>query len=141
MLSTVLIVLLTIQQSVPNPQLEARSLFVNDNLAWALPTTDLEKSYALAENGSIIILRSTGEFAIVSCTLFRDRKSGRLSVCQGCGLSIRKGSWKQDADRSITVQSRLTYTGARQEGGSLPGPEIVEQWRIKGGCRDGRVLS
>ena len=43
------------------------------------------KTYDYADNTNIVVLYPSGEFAQVSGTLLRDKETGHLSLCEGCG--------------------------------------------------------
>ena len=87
---------------------------------------------------SLIILYPDGKYAEISGTLFRERKTGRISICPPCGFIVYKGSWKLNTDGNAVIKSRWVYGGASREGRKPPGPEIEENWKLHGSSK-GRV--
>ena len=86
---------------------EAPALFMS-SVDWQKPPQDLQKTYWEGSAG-IVALYASGEFAFVSAGVFRDIDSGDVTVCRGCGYSIRRGTWKQNGDDAIEVRSEWTY--------------------------------
>src|ERR1700720_3594796 len=127
-----LTVLLAVPQFPVTEKIDLHWVYVNDNLMWESPPKELRKTYVLAENAVLTVLYPTGGFAQVSCTLFRDRKTGRLSICHGCGFSISTGTWTRNADNSFRIKSRLIYRPVLIENRPLPEPEVEEQWVFHG---------
>lgn len=135
-----LTVLLAVQQTPVIQKIDLHWVFVNDNLVWESPPKELRKTYVLAENAVLVILYPTGSFAEVSCTLFGDRKSGRLSICRGCGFSISKGTWTRNADNSFWVKFRLVYRPVLIENRPLPESEVEQRW-VPRGRSEGRIAA
>jgi hypothetical protein len=136
MLGLLLTFLLGAQQSQVRQEIDISWVFVNDKLMWESPPKELKKTYVLAENAELIVFYPTGDIAMVSCTLFRDRKTRRLSICHGCGFSISKGTWTRNADNSVTIKSRVVYRNLPIIGSPVPDPEIEERWRFHGRFKD-----
>lgn len=139
MLAYLLIVLLVIEQDPAPRQINLSWVFVNDNLAWESPPKELKKTYVEA-GASLLVFYPTGDFAFVTCYLFRDRRSGRLSICRGCGFSISKGTWTRDPDNIVAVKFRTIYAPGLVEGTPKPGPEVERRWIFRGQSK-GRVAA
>ncbi|MCW5969338.1 MAG: hypothetical protein KIT57_12560 [Blastocatellales bacterium] len=131
--------LLVMQQNPAPQQINLSWVFVNDNLTWESPPKELKKTY-LEASASLVIFYPAGDFAFVTCYLFRDRRSGRLSMCRGCGFSISKGTWTRDHNNTVTVKFRTIYTPALVEGMPMPGPEVERYWIFRGQSK-GRVAA
>lgn len=140
MLTLFLAILFAMEQNPAPRQIDLSWVFVNNDLKWESPPKELEKTYVLAENSELIIFYPTGDIVMVSCTLFRDRGSRRLSMCRGCGFSISKGTWARGADNTVTVKFRTIYTHIPIEGVPIPGPEVERRWIFHGQSK-GRVAA
>ena len=135
MVAVFLTLLLAVQQSHVAQKIDIQWVYVSDNLVWESPPKELKKSYDEAA-ASVTVFYPTGAFALVTCTLFRDRKNGRLSICHGCGFSISKGSWTRNADDSVIIKSRVVYRNLPIIGRPVPDPEVEERWRFHGRSKD-----
>jgi hypothetical protein len=101
--------------------LSADMIFLSNHVNWTSPPRSVAHDYKTA-NGSILILRPTGEFEEVNALFYRER-NGEISIDLKGGYSIHKGVWSQASKGSIRVKARLIYTSAPRTGQSLPGTE------------------
>lgn len=131
MVAVFLTLLLAVQQSHVAQKIDIRWVYVSDKLVWESPPKELKKSYDEAAAG-VTVFYPTGAFALVTCTLFRDRKTRRISICHGCGFSIRTGSWIRNSDNSVTIKSRVVYRNLPIIGRPVPDPEVEERWWLRG---------
>ena len=138
MLAVFLMLLVAVQSGSSTQKIDLHWVYVNSDLVWESPPKELKKGYTVAENARLIVLYPGGEYAQVSGTLFRDRKNGRLSICQACGFVVYKGTWKSNADGSAVIKSRWIYGGFSRERQQPPGPETEENWKLHGRSK-GRV--
>jgi hypothetical protein len=69
----------------------------------------------------VVNFASDGEFAILTCTLYR-RKSG-VTVSAGDPQDVDLGRW-QSIGSSLHIQHRLSFRTIERSGETLPGPEI-----------------
>jgi len=112
-------------------------VYVNENLSWESPPPDLGKTYEYADNSELVVLYPNGEVVRFSCTLHRDRKTHRLSICEGCGFAIQKGTWMSNPDHSIGVKLRWVYRPLKRPNGQQAEPETDETWKVQ--SEDSRV--
>lgn len=115
--------------------------YVND-VEWRSPPPQLKKSYQEGD-AEIVLLYHNGEFALVSVTLFRDKATGDISICEGCGFSVRKGKWKSPAVSSLVETSAWTYRDIPPIAGGKPAPaETTETtWVVEGRRSDGAPIA
>ncbi len=125
-------ILVVAQPGPATQKIELPWVYVNSHLVWESPPRELKKGYMVADNARLIVLYPGGEYAQVSGTLFRDRRNGRLSICQGCGFVVYRGTWKLNGEGTATIKSRWVYGGFSREGQKPPGPEIEEHWKLHG---------
>jgi hypothetical protein len=135
MLALFLTVLMAAQLVSEAQRIDLNWVYINSDLVWQSPPKELKKGYLVGENATLIVLYPRGEYAEVSATLFRDGKNGRLSICQGCGFVVYRGTWKLTAGGSATVKSRWVYGGFSRANQPPPGPENVEHWKLRGTSR------
>ena len=138
MLAVFLMLLVAVQSSPSTEKIDLHWVYVNSDLVWESPPKELNKGYTVADNASLIILYPDGKYAEISGTLFRERKTGRISICPPCGFIVYKGSWKLNTDGNAVIKSRWVYGGASRVGRKPPGPEIEENWKLHGSSK-GRV--
>jgi len=137
-LAVFFMLLVAVQSSASMQKIDPHWVYVNSDLVWESPPKGLKKGYTVADNATLIVLYPGGEYAQVLATLFRDRKNGRLSICQTCGFVVYKGTWMSNADGSAVIKSRWVYGGFSREGQQPPGPETEENWKLRGQSK-GRV--
>ena len=116
-------------------------IYVND-VEWRSPPPQLQKSYQEGD-AEIVLLYKNGEFALISATLFRDNATGKISICEGCGFSVRKGNWKSPALNSLVETSAWTYRDVPAMVGGKPAPpETTETtWVVEGRRSDGAPIA
>ncbi len=139
MLALVFTALLVVQGNQATEKINVHWVFVRNHLAWKSPPRGAETGYVY-DNADLAIFYPTGEFALVSCTLNRDLKTGRFWVSHGDGYSIKKGTWERNTDGSATVKSRYVYMNVPIKGLTIPGAEIEERWTFRGRSK-GRVAA
>jgi len=112
-------------------------MFVND-VEWHSPPPELQKTY-LEGDGEIVILFPSGEFVYLSVTLFRDKSSGSVAICGGCGHSVRKGTWQATDANTFLEQSRWVYRNVppAQATGTTADAPIAATWVINERRADG----
>ncbi len=117
--------------------LSSASMFVNE-VEWTSPPPELQKSY-LEGDGEIVILFPSGEFAYLSVTLFRDKASGSVAVCGGCGHSLRKGTWRETDANTFLEQSHWVYRNVPpvRGGETATDAAIAATWTIDSRRADG----
>jgi len=79
----------------------------------------------------IMVLYPSGAFGYVACSLIR-QADGAVSVSRGDGFVVKVGTWKRAKD-AVTITSRTVYREIVRRGQSIPGPEVVEQFRVVSG--------
>ena len=72
--------------------------------------------------------------------LYRNEKTGRLSISRGDGMVIRKGHWTEDDSGSVRVVSSIIYTPLPQIGKRYPSDEREEEWKASGAA-EGRIAA
>jgi hypothetical protein len=136
-----LLLALSLVSGVSNgDEIDIHWVYVNENLSWESPPPDLGKAYEYADNSELVVLYPSGEVVRFLCTLHRDRKTHRLSICEGCGFAMQKGTWTSNPDHSIGVKLRWVYRPLKRPEGQQADPEISEIWKIQGQASD-RVAS
>jgi hypothetical protein len=126
-----LLALLSITQNKSQPPIDPHWLFVRNPITWkSVPKGSA--GYLYTDNADIAVFFPTGDFALVSCVLYRDKRTGALSVIPNEGYTIQKGSWEKDAGNSITVRTRYVYMSASVREISTPSPEVKERWLVSG---------
>jgi len=108
--------------------------------AWQAPPADLEKSYDESES-EIAIFTSSGEFVWLSVTLFRDRASGGITVCRGCGFSTRVGTWTDTDSGFLLVRSRWRHLHAAPLESTEPDARAEQKWVVQGRTAAGSPAS
>jgi hypothetical protein len=111
------------------PNINLEWVYINNNLVWESPPSELHKTYQYADNTHIVVLYPSGEFAQVSGTLLRDKETGHLSLCEGCGFSIFKGVWHLENSGKLNVRKKLVYGQLRPAKDS---EEVNESWKMDG---------
>jgi hypothetical protein len=132
MLALFLTILVAAQPSSMAEKINLRWVYVNSDLAWESPPKELKKGYTVADNAKLVILYPQGDYAEISATLFRDRKNGRLSICEACGFVVYRGTWKLNGDGTVTIKSRWVYGGFSRDEQQPPGAETEEHWKLHG---------
>lgn len=140
MLTLFLLALFTMQSSNVPAKVPIYSVFVRNSLVWKSPPKDAETGYVYVDNADLAIFYPSGEFALVSCSLNRNLRTGRFWISQGGGYSIKKGSWKRSDNGSVMVKSRYVYMTVPIVEMPLPSQEIAEQWVFRGRAK-GRVAA
>ena len=127
------------QVCMSQERVEPEWIFVNE-VDWREPPPELAKTY-LEGDAQLVILYPSGDFAYVSATVFRDRQTGRITLCSGCGHSIRQGTWERMTRNTVQVQSEWIYRNlppANERDFSEP---TVATWTIATDPSTGVVLS
>ena len=111
-------------------------------IGWTSPPAQLEKSYQEGD-AEILILSADGSFAAVSVTLFRDNASQAVSVCEGCGYSLRTGTWKRLDLNRIKELSTLTHADVPTMGSAVgeASPHIEITWSVEADQPDAAPIS
>lgn len=105
--------------------------FVTSPIRWESPPAQLAKSYDEGY-GDIVLIFPRGDISVLSVTFFKDKKSGSIAVCSGCGFSHRKGKWAKSSGSSFLERSQWAYRqGVRLT--DLPNVGSIEtSWRYEG---------
>jgi hypothetical protein len=127
-----LFVLLPLTQNKSQPPIDPHWLFVRNPITWKSAPKSSGAGYLYTDNADIAVFFPTGEFALVSCVLYRDRRTGSLSVIPNEGYTIHKGSWEKGAGNSLTVRTRYVYMSSSVREISTPSPEVKERWLMSG---------
>jgi hypothetical protein len=127
-----LFALLSITQNKSQPPIDPHWLFVRNPITWKSPPRSSGAGYLYTDNADIAVFFPTGDFALVSCVLYRDKRTGALSVIPNEGYTIQKGSWEKGAGNSLTVRTRYVYMSASVREVSTPSPEVRERWLVSG---------
>jgi hypothetical protein len=91
-----------------------RSLFIPENLEWK--DSPVAAGLEVAENAEIFVFASDHNYAYVSGVMYRDKGTGKVSLCSGCGFSTNKGSWSTPAASQVEVRFHLTHSDIRRSG-------------------------
>jgi len=127
-----LFALLSITQNKSQPPIDPHWLFVRNPITWKSAPKSSGAGYLYTDNADIAVFFPTGDFALVSCVLYRDKRTGALSVIPNEGFTIQKGSWERDAGNSLTVRTRYVYMSASVREIPTPSPEVKERWLVRG---------
>ncbi len=108
------------------PAQPVRSMFIPANLVWndSPVTAGLE----VAENAEIFVFAEDHKYVYVSGVMYRDKATGKVSLCSGCGFSTDKGSWSTPAASQVEVRFHLTHSDIRTNGKRK---WIREKWVIQ----------
>jgi hypothetical protein len=96
------------------PAQSVRSLFIPANLEWK--DSPVTAGLEVAENAEIFVFASDHKYAYVSGVMYRDKGTGKVSLCSGCGFSTDKGSWSTPAASQVEVRFHLTHSDIRTSG-------------------------
>ncbi len=140
MLALVFTALFAVQANQAAEKIDVHWVFVRNHLAWKSRPKSAERGYVYAEDAHLAIFYPSGKFALVSCVLNRNLKTGRYWISHGDGYSIKKGTWERNRDGSVIVKSRYVYMNVPFTGLPLPGPEVEERWTFRGRSK-GRVTA
>lgn len=110
---------------------EVLNIFVNADLKWRSPPKEVSQGYTYSDDADLVVFYESGGFAIVSGTLNKYSDATTYSFCQGCGYSIRQGTWKRDNNK-IVVVSNYVHQNVPIRGESSPGLEITELLSLTG---------
>ncbi len=112
-------------------------IYVSD-IKWQSPSPELHKTYEEGD-AEIVLLYKNGDFAYVSATLFRDKSTHQMSICEGCGFSVRKGKWRESGPNGFVETSIWTYQNIPPTvSGKQTSFEASEiKWKIKDRYKDG----
>ena len=138
MLVLLLSVFLATQQYVGGQQISPHLVFVRDQLVWKYPP-DSTARYQYAETAHIAVFSSTGEFALLSCVLYRDLSTGSVSIVTNEGYILRKGTWHQQTRDAIAVTSRIEYMSSKVNELSVPTSTVEQAWTLYGKAK-GRIV-
>jgi hypothetical protein len=119
-------------QNVAPQRVDPNWLFVRDALVWKSPEKSSRVDYTYADSADIAVFSPTGEFALVSCVLCRDNKTGHLSLVPNEGYTLRKGIWKRENTHSLIVRASYVYLSAPVKEIPIPSPEVEERWLMRG---------
>ena len=103
------------QAQVLPKEIDLRWVYLNDDIRWAAAPKRLAKQYS-SLNSHIVVFYPTGQFASVGCTLYRDRKTKRITLSMGDDFSVSKGTWTLNSDGTITTEANVTHGMPRQGG-------------------------
>ena len=127
-----------VSQALHADGIDPRWVFVSE-VHWVSPPTELEKTYD--EGDAIVaVLFPSGKLAVVSATLFRDRDDGHVSLCEGCGVSLRLGSWRRASRRTLVIKSHWAHRDVPVDPLANPSPLPDERWALQGQS-EGRVAA
>ena len=121
LVSMLLLSPLLLSSSGGERDLASARVYVN-GVTWEEPPPSLQKSY-LQGDGEVMLLFPSGDFAYFSATLFRDKASGSITVCGGCGYSTKSGTWTRESSGVLKIRSRRTHRHDRP----LPKDEATEE--------------
>lgn len=98
---------------------------------WTAPPAELQKTY-LECDSEIVLLYPNGKFAWISTTLFRIIDSGEVSVCLGCGFTVRQGRWSRSGEAVLEEQSTWTHLSFRPIGqDSSYRQDFLGTWKVR----------
>jgi hypothetical protein len=109
---------------LPEPQIDRSWVFINRDIKWELAPKVVSRSFEGSVNSTIVVFYPTGKFAMVGCTLYRDKASRKVSISAGDDFSVLKGTWQQSGDGNITVKATSTHTILIER------VEQVQNWKI-----------
>ena len=85
-----------------------RAMFIPANMEWKdSPATE---GLQIAKDAEIFIFDGNHSYSYVSGVLHRDKQTGVISLCSGCGFSTRKGSWRASTSDQMQVRFRLAHS-------------------------------
>jgi len=129
--------LLATQQYFVGQQISPQWVFVKDQLVWKSPPDAIAR-YEYAENADIAVFSPSGEFALISCVLYRDVRTGLISIVTNEGYILRKGTWHHQTPDAIAVTSRIEYMSSKVNEISVPTSTVEQAWTLYGKAK-GRI--
>jgi hypothetical protein len=110
------------------------AVFWDKDLRWQQGPPDLNYEVAF---GTLTVFRGSGQIVQLSCELMRDAPNGPVMFNLKSGYAVFAGSWSRASGHEIVVYRHLVAReklavpiGQRD---TLPGPQIREVWRLRGG--------
>jgi hypothetical protein len=128
------------QQAALPRQIDLHWVYVRDGLKWESPPKGTTEGLRYSNNAFLAVLFPSGEYVGVFPVLYRDEKTGHISISRGDGMVIRKGRWEKGANGSIHIKSSIVYTPIPQGDKNYPYDEKDEEW-MPSGSAEGRVAS
>lgn len=106
--------LAVIASCVVLPAQTVRSMFIPANLVWK--DSPVTEGLEVADDAEIFIFNRDHTYAYVSGVMYKDKRTGKISLCSGCGFSTDKGAWSTPAASQVRVRFRLTHSDIRRSG-------------------------
>ena len=120
-------------QGQPREDRGAPQVLVNSGIKWQNPPRWVHATYAYAQVWLVMLYRD-GRQTEWGCTLYRDRKTNRISRPYGEGYGVSIGIWNKKSETAISVSTKLMYADVLKCGDpeckTHVYPEHREDWRL-----------
>ncbi len=115
---------------------DSRRVFINQDLKWETPPTDitgeLNLNYRYSVNERVLVFYPNGQFASIYCTIHQSNETQRTQFIPNEGFGIYKGTWKREEDGLIVITSRLTSSNKLRDTAIVEGQKgRVEKLTIR----------
>ena len=102
-----------------------RAVYIPANMEWK--DSPVTEGLQVAEDAEIFIFESDHTYSYVSGVFHRDKQTGAISLCSGCGFSTQKGSWRASTGSQVLVRFRLAHSGIKT---NVEPKWTVELWSL-----------
>jgi hypothetical protein len=132
-LLTLLVAITVAGWGQPGADQIAPQILVNTGVKWQSPPRSIHATYRYAQV-RLVMLYPDGRLTEWGCTLYRDRKSNRISRPYGEGYGVSIGIWNKKSEAVISVSTKLMFADVLKCGDpecrTHVYPEHREDWRL-----------
>jgi hypothetical protein len=89
-------------------------MFIPANMEWK--DSPVTEGLQVAEDAEIFIFDGDHTYSYVSGVFHRDKQTGAISLCAGCGFSTQKGTWRVSDGSQVLVRFRLAHSDIKTKG-------------------------
>jgi hypothetical protein len=102
-----------------------RAIFIPANVEWK--DSPVTEGLQVAEDAEVFVFDGDHRYSYVSGVFHKDKRTGVISLCSGCGFSTQKGSWRVSTNSQLLLRFRLAHSGIKTTGERK---WTVEHWSL-----------